>query len=62
MSGERQQRQRPIAVRFYGMQPGQTPYVELDYEDGRDTVQRLLDDPETQPLLIDAVGGGEYAS
>ncbi len=56
MSGQTQTG-KPIAVRFGGLNPGQTPYVEIDYEDGRDTVQRLLDDPATQRILADAFGG-----
>lgn len=60
MSGQTQTR-KPVAVSFGGFNPGQTPYVEIDYEDDRDAVQRLLDDPETQRMLIDAFGGEHIA-
>lgn len=56
MSGQTQTR-KPVAVSFGGFNPGQTPYVEIQYEDDRDTVQRLLDDSATRQLLIDAFGG-----
>lgn len=55
MSGQTQTR-KPIAVRFCGLNPGQTPYVEIDYEDGRDAVQRVLDgSDETQQLVLEAM-------
>lgn len=60
MSGQ-PQTSKPIAIRFGGLNPGESPWVKIDYEDGRDTVQRLLDDPEAQRLLIDVVGA-EHAS
>ena len=46
---------RPIAVRFHGLQPGQTPYVEIEYEDERDSVQRLLEGDMRE--LIAVLGG-----
>ena len=56
MSGQTQTR-KPIAARLLGLQPGQTPYVEIEYEDERDSVQRLLEGDMRE--LIAVLGGDE---
>ena len=53
MSGERQTL-TPVRVVIHGLNPGESPWVEIAYEDGRDTVQRILDGSDETTALIAA--------
>ncbi len=40
-----------------GLNPGEVPYVEIDYEDDRDSVQRIIDgSADYQRLIAEALG------
>ena len=52
MSGRQQTEVRAVAIRFHGLSPGQSPYVEIDYSDGTTVTVGSGDDPS---LLTDAL-------